>query len=46
MTELINHSAAQLADKLAAKDVSAVEVTQAHLYPLRRWMPISMPSCT
>ncbi len=31
MTELIKHSAAQLADKLAAKEVSAVEVTQAHL---------------
>ncbi|MDJ0357739.1 Asp-tRNA(Asn)/Glu-tRNA(Gln) amidotransferase subunit GatA [Paenarthrobacter sp. PH39-S1] len=31
MTELIKHSAATLAAMLAAKDVSAVEVTQAHL---------------
>ncbi|HSU69943.1 MAG TPA: amidase, partial [Micrococcaceae bacterium] len=31
MSELIKHSAAQLADKLAGGEVSAVEVTQAHL---------------
>lgn len=29
--ELIRHSAADLAAKLAAREVSAVEVTQAHL---------------
>ncbi|MCG2620465.1 Asp-tRNA(Asn)/Glu-tRNA(Gln) amidotransferase subunit GatA [Arthrobacter sp. I2-34] len=31
MNELITHSAAELAAKLAAKEVSAVEVVQAHL---------------
>ncbi|MCZ2402894.1 Asp-tRNA(Asn)/Glu-tRNA(Gln) amidotransferase subunit GatA [Paenarthrobacter sp. Z7-10] len=31
MTELIKHSAAALAAKLAAREVSAVELTQAHL---------------
>src|SRR5918995_5859870 len=30
-SELIRNSAAQLAEKLAAREVSAVEVTQAHL---------------
>ena len=30
-SELIRSSAAALADKLAAREVSAVEVTQAHL---------------
>jgi Asp-tRNA(Asn)/Glu-tRNA(Gln) amidotransferase A subunit family amidase len=29
--ELIRHSAAELAAKLAAREVTAVEVTQAHL---------------
>ena len=29
--ELIRSSAAQLAEKLAAREVTAVEVTQAHL---------------
>ncbi|MGW6174956.1 Asp-tRNA(Asn)/Glu-tRNA(Gln) amidotransferase subunit GatA [Arthrobacter sp. NPDC055138] len=31
MSELINHSAAKLADLLAASEVSSTEVTQAHL---------------